>query len=107
MLLRFNVNGGKSQLHSSPPSPFLQSSAHTLYQSGVVDIELSNGEEVVVLEIVEIVDSVCSVGDVVVVVVVLVLVALDDGGSTVVVGVAGSAVDSVSVDCTMVVDGVP
>lgn len=94
-------------MHSTPPSPFLQRSTHTMCQSGVVDDEsCSIGPALVALEIVVMVVSACSV---IVVTVVGISVSLAAAAVVVVataavVVVVVVAVDSVSLECASEMD---
>lgn len=90
-------------MHSTPPSPFLQRSTHTMCQSGVVDDEsCSIGLALEALEIVVMVVSVCSV---IVVIVVGVSVSLAAADAVVFATAAVVlAIDSVSLECASAMD---
>lgn len=112
-------------MHSTPPSPFLQRSTHTMCQSGVVDDDesCSIGLTLVALEIVVPVVSICSVVVMVavvgisvssvvataIVVVVVVAAAVAGAAAAVVVSVLKVVVevlvtDSVSLECASEMD---
>lgn len=87
-------------MHSTPPSPFLQRSTHTMCQSGVVDDEsCSIGPALVALEIVVMAVSVCSV-----IVVSVVGISVNSAAATAVVVFVVLAIDSVSLKCASAID---
>lgn len=96
-------------MHNTPPSPFLQRSAHTTFQSGVVDDEwCSIGLALVALEIVVMVVSVCKL---IVVSVVGISVSLAGAAAAVVVAAAAVvvvvlllAIDSGFLECAYAMD---